>query len=53
MAFKPNYNLQRADRNRAEHARNEEKQRKKHEKTAQRKAERVVAIDSPPGDKKA
>ena len=53
MTFKPNYNLQRADRNRAAHARSEEKQRKKDEKTAQRKAERVVAIDSAPEDKKA
>ena len=49
MAFKPNYNLQRADRNRAAHARSEEKD----EKTAQRKAERVVAIDSTPEDEKA
>ncbi len=40
MAFKPNYNLQRADRNRAAQARREEKQRKRDEKTAQRKAER-------------
>ena len=29
------------------------RQRKKHEKTAQRKAEHVVAIDSAPEDKKA
>ncbi len=40
MAFKPNYNLQRADRNRAARARSG-------------KAERVVAIDSAPEDKKA
>ena len=40
MAFKPNYNLQRADRNRAARARSEEKQKKKEEKSAQRKAER-------------
>jgi hypothetical protein len=53
MAFKPNYNLQRADRNRAARARSEEKQRKKQEKTAQRKAERVVTIDSAPEDKMA
>jgi hypothetical protein len=51
MAFKPNYNLQRADRNRAARARSEEKQRRKQEKTAQRKAE--LAIDSAPEDKKA
>ena len=34
MAFKPNYNLQRADRNRAARARSEEKQRKKQENGA-------------------
>jgi hypothetical protein len=39
MAFKPNYRLQRADRDRAARARSEEKQRKKDEKAAQRKAE--------------
>jgi hypothetical protein len=47
MAFKPNYNLQRSDRNRTVRARSEEKQRKKDEKTAQRKAERTVEIESP------
>ena len=39
MAFKPNYRLERADRNRASRARSEEKQKKKDEKAAQRKAE--------------
>jgi hypothetical protein len=53
MAFKPNYNLQRADRNRAAQARREEKQRKRDEKSAQRKAEREVQTDSPPDDEKA
>jgi hypothetical protein len=52
MAFKPNYNLQRADRNRAAQARREEKQRKREEKAAQRKAERAGEIESPPDDKK-
>ena len=50
MAFKPNYNLQRADRNRAARARSEEKQKKKEEKAAQRKAERAVETDSRPED---
>jgi len=53
MAFKPNYRLQRADRNRAAQARNEEKQRKKDEKAAQRRAERIVEIKSLPDDEKA
>jgi hypothetical protein len=53
MAFKPNYNLQRADRNRAARARTEEKQRKREEKAAQRKAERTAEMDSPPEDEKA
>ncbi|HTK12535.1 MAG TPA: hypothetical protein VL402_01925 [Xanthobacteraceae bacterium] len=39
MAFKPNYGLQRADRNRAAQTRNEEKKRKKEEKSAQRAVE--------------
>jgi hypothetical protein len=50
MAFKPNYNLQRADRNRAARARSEEKQRKKEEKAAQRKAERGVEPERRPED---
>jgi hypothetical protein len=50
MAFKPNYNLQRADRNRAARARSEEKQKKKEEKSAQRKAERVVETKTQPED---
>jgi len=53
MAFKPNYGLQRADRNRAAQSRSEQKQRKRDEKSAQRKAERIVEIKSPPGDQKA
>jgi len=46
MAYKPNYGLQRADRNRAAQARSEQKQRKREEKSAQRKAERTVEIKS-------
>jgi hypothetical protein len=40
MAFRPNYNRDRSERDRAARARSDEKQRKKDEKTAQRKAER-------------
>jgi hypothetical protein len=46
MAFKPNYGLQRADRNRAVQARSEEKQKRKDEITAQRKAERSAETES-------
>jgi hypothetical protein len=53
MAFKPNYGLQRADRNRAAQARSEQKQRKREEKSAQRKAERTVEIKGSPDDEKA
>jgi hypothetical protein len=53
MAFKTNYGLQRADRNRAAQARTEEKQRKREEKSAQRKAERIVEIKGSPDDAKA
>jgi len=50
MAFKPNYGMQRADRDRAAQARSEQKQRKRDEKSAQRKAERMAEISSSPGD---
>jgi hypothetical protein len=40
MAFKVNYGRDRAERDRAARARSEEKQRKKDEKTALRKAKR-------------
>ena len=39
MVFKPNYNLQRAERNRAKQAKKEEKLRDKEEAAARRKAE--------------
>jgi len=52
MAFKPNYGLHRADRNRAAQARSEEKMKKREDKSAQRKAERTVEIKSPPDDEK-
>jgi hypothetical protein len=53
MAYKPNYGLQRADRNRTAQARSEQKQRKREEKSAQRKAERAVEIKSSSDDEKA
>ena len=40
MVFRPNYNRDRSERDRAARARSDEKQRRKDEKTAQRKAER-------------
>lgn len=43
MAFRPNYHRDRVERNRAARARSDEKQRRKDEKTAQRKAERAAA----------
>ena len=53
MAFKPNYGRDRAERQRAARARTEEKQRKKEEKVALRKAERdaAEAAKAPPDDK--
>ena len=52
MAFKPNYGLQRADRNRAAQARTEEKQKNREEKSAQRKAKRIIEIKVSPHDAK-
>ena len=52
MAFKPNYGRDRAERQRAARARSEEKQRKKEEKIAQRKAERAAAEPLPNYDTK-
>ncbi|MGA2894442.1 MAG: hypothetical protein ABSE22_16370 [Xanthobacteraceae bacterium] len=43
MAFKPNYGRDRAERARSARSRSEEKQRKKDEKAALRKAERTEA----------
>ena len=43
MAFKPNYGRDRAERQRAARARTEDKQRKREEKAALRKAERDAA----------
>jgi hypothetical protein len=52
MAFKPNYGRDRAERQRAARARTEEKQRRKDEKVALRKAERDAA-EAPPDDKQS
>ena len=52
MAFRPNYNRDRLERNRTALARSDEKKRKKEENTAQRKAERAAA-EIPPGDEQA
>ena len=52
MAFKPNYGMQRNDRKRAAQARAEEKLRKREEKSAQRKAERLSEIKSSTDDVK-
>jgi hypothetical protein len=50
MAFKINYGMHRADRNRAAQARSEQKQRKREEKSAQRKAKCIVEIKSSPNE---
>ena len=39
MAFKPNYNQQRAERNRAKQSKRDEKRKLQEERTAQRKAQ--------------
>jgi len=49
MAFRPNYNRDRLERDRTARARSDEKQIKKEEKTAQRKAQRA-ATEVPPRD---
>ena len=48
MAFKPNYNQQRADRNRAKAQKKQEKLRRLEEETAKRKA---ACGDEPDADK--
>ena len=45
MAFKPNYNQQRADRNRAKAQKKQEKRKRLEEETAKRKAARNDAPD--------
>lgn len=53
MAMKPNYFQQRADRNRAKEAKKLEKQQKRDEETAKRKAEREAAERSGGTDTKS
>lgn len=43
MAFKPNYNQQRGDRNRAKEQKKQEKLQRRDEETARRRAERGEA----------
>lgn len=49
MAFKPNYNQQRSERNRIKEAKKQEKLQKREEEVAKRKAAR----DAQPGDETA
>ena len=49
MAFKPNYNQQRAERNRAKQAKREEKLKQQQERTAKRRA----SPDGEPGEGEA
>jgi hypothetical protein len=46
MAFKPNYNQQRADRNRAKAQKKQEKLKRLEDETARRKAARVDESDA-------
>ena len=48
MVFKPNYNMQRAERNRAKQAKKEEKLRDKEEAAARRKAEGETGTEAAP-----
>jgi hypothetical protein len=50
MAFRPNYGRDRSERDRAARARSDEKQRKKDEKTALRKAQRAGTTVAPAVD---
>jgi hypothetical protein len=53
MAFKPNYNQQRAERDRAKRAKREEKLKLQQERTAQRKGEPTDDAAHDSGDKPA
>jgi hypothetical protein len=50
MVFKPNYNMQRAERNRAKQAKKEEKLRDKEEAAARRKAEGETGTEAAPAE---
>jgi hypothetical protein len=52
MPFRPNYRRDRLERDRAARARTDEKQQKRNEKSAKRKAERTEA-EGPPDDEQA
>jgi len=52
MPFRPNYRQDRLERDRAARARTDEKQRKRDEKSAKRKAKRTEA-EGPPDDEEA
>jgi hypothetical protein len=53
MAFKPNYNQQRADRNRAKAQKKQEKLKRLEEETAKRKAARGEELDPKKTDENA
>jgi hypothetical protein len=53
MAFKPNYNQQRADRNRAKAQKKQEKKKRLEDETAKRKAARGEPTDPDQGPKDA
>lgn len=48
MVFKPNYNMQRAERNRAKQAKKDEKLREKEESAAKRKADLEAGVEPSP-----
>lgn len=50
MAFKPNYNQQRADRNRAKDQKKQEKLQRREEEAAKRKAARGDGPENPTQD---
>ncbi len=50
MVFKPNYNMQRAERNRAKQAKKDEKLREKEEAAARRKAEIESGVEPTQAD---
>jgi len=52
MAFRPNYNQQRAERDRAKRKNQEEKLRIQRERTAQRKAERGESAPNEASERK-
>jgi hypothetical protein len=53
MAFRTNFGARRADRNRVQRARNEEKNKQKQDRADQRKAERDQARATTATDEKA